>query len=154
MEKKEKKYIRDNRSPIPKNEGVSKVMRANKAKHTKPELLLRKAFWVNGIKGYRNNYKSIPGRPDITFTKYKIALFINGCFWHRCPTCNYSLPKTNTDFWRSKFERNVARDKKKNTELKALGWKVLTIWECEIKADINKIITLVKKNLNEFGSNV
>jgi DNA mismatch endonuclease (patch repair protein) len=122
-------YIRDSRSPTPKHKGISKVMSANKAKNTKPELALRKALWTYGIKGYRINWKKVPGRPDIAFPGRKLAIFVNGCFWHRCPTCNYVLPKHNTEFWKNKFEKNVQRDENKKNQLVNLGWNVLVIWE-------------------------
>ena len=140
-------YVRDKRSPVPKNEQVSKVMSANKAKHTKPELLLRKALWANGLRGYRNNYKKVPGRPDVAFPVKKVAIFVNGCFWHRCPHCNYPLPKTNTAFWELKFKKNKDRDALKTKQLEALGWEVITAWECELDGDMNRIITQVKKML-------
>src|SRR5436189_740983 len=126
-------YIRDKRSPVPKSEAVSRVMSANKAKDTKPELLLRKALWAAGHRGYRLHYKRVPGSPDISFVSKKIAIFVHGCFWHRCPKCNYPLPKTNRKFWKEKFDRNVARDERKKKELRRSGWKVLTVRECEIK---------------------
>lgn len=147
-----RQYIRDKRSPAPKNENVSKVMSRNKAKGTKPEVLLRKALWSNNLKGYRLNYKKIPGRPDIAYVYKKIAIFVNGCYWHRCPRCNYPLPKHNTEFWKNKFERNKERDIRKNKELNAIGWQTITIWECEIKNNINTIITKIYQVLNTFGS--
>ena len=143
----EKQYSRDKRSPTPKNSKVSEVMSANKAKNTKPELLLRKALWENGIRGYRLHYKKVPGRPDIAFAGKKVAIFVNGCFWHRCPHCVHTLPKTNSTFWKEKFEKNVARDAKKVAELEALGWQVLTIWECQVKEDIHNVVTLVQNAL-------
>ena len=79
---KTKEYIRDGRSPVPKKEATSKVMSANKGKDTNPELLLRKELWKNNIKGYRLHWKKVPGSPDIAFPKKKLAIFINGCFWH------------------------------------------------------------------------
>ena len=100
-------YLRDGRAPIPVDEKTSKVMRANKGKNTKPELYLRKALWHHGVKGYRLHWKKVPGRPDLAFPGKKIAIFINGCFWHRCPTCNPSTPKSNTKFWTEKFKKNV-----------------------------------------------
>lgn len=160
-------YIRDKRSPVPKSEAVSRVMSANRAKDSKPELLLRRALWSAGLRGYRLHYKirlpslirrgvAAPGdgvvdqtppqihpsslrphpssvRPDIAFVGKKVAIFVHGCFWHRCPRCNYPLPKNNTEFWQTKFERNVARDARKKADLKHLGWKVITVWECELK---------------------
>ncbi len=131
----EKTYVRDKRSPTPKHAGVSKVMSANKAKDTKPELTLRKLLWEQGVRGYRLNWKKVPGRPDIAFPGKKVAVFVHGCFWHRCPICARTLPKHNTDFWKAKFDRNTKRDESKKEQLEALGWKVVTVWECEIKKD-------------------
>jgi len=142
-----KEYIRDKRSPKPKNAAVSKVMSANKAKNTKPEMLFRKALWAEGIRGYRCNYKNAPGRPDIAFPKKKIAIFVNGCFWHGCPYCKLPLPKNNTEFWSEKFKKNKERDIKKEGLLKKDGWKVIIIWDCRLKADLKKNIQIVKKHL-------
>ena len=139
-----KEYSRDKRSPLPKSAAVSKVMSANKAKNTKPELSLREILWKNGLKGYRLNYRKIPGKPDIVYVSKKVAIFVNGCFWHRCPYCNYKLPLTNTVFWKNKFERNVLRDKEKIELLEKQGWKVLVIWECEIKKEIQKLYLKIK----------
>lgn len=130
-----REYVRDKRSPIPKSEAVSRVMSANRARDTKPEQLLREALRDLGATGYRKNWRSVPGRPDIAFVGKKIAIFVHGCFWHRCPTCNLPLPKTNTDFWKAKFERNVKRDSDKRARLEALGWAVYEIWECDLLKD-------------------
>lgn len=138
-------YIRDGRAPIPAQESISKVMSANKAKNTKPERILRKALWKEGIRGYRLHAKEIPGKPDIIFNSKKIAVFVNGCFWHRCPYCKLNLPKSNREFWNNKFESNIKRDKKKIHELKKIGWQTITIWECQIKDDISYIVEKFKK---------
>ncbi len=122
-------------------------MSSNKAKNTKPELKLRKALYADGIRGYRLNWKKVPGKPDIAFPGKKIGIFINGCYWHRCPYCELSLPKTNTDFWKKKFEKNIKRDKKKEKELLDLGWTVLVFWECKIKTNIKDCINKIKVNL-------
>jgi len=140
----EKIYCRDSRSPTPKNEQISKTMSAIKAKNTKPELLLRKALWHSGVKGYRLHWKKVPGKPDIAFPGKKIAIFVNGCFWHRCPLCNPSSPKTNVEFWTNKFTKNVERDKKIVSELETQGWTVLTIWECEIKKELDIQLEKIK----------
>lgn len=148
-----KLYIRDKRSPKPSSAAVSKVMSANKAKNTKPELLLRRLLWKNGVRGYRVNWKGLPGSPDICFTKSKVALFVNGCFWHRCPTCNLPLPKSNKEFWQKKFEANVNRDLKKLKMLNELDWQSLTIWECELKKnDSNLLIEDIKKLISTNGN--
>jgi len=147
-----KKYIRDKRSPVPKNENVSRVMSANKAKHTAPEMTLRKALWKNGIKRFRLHSKNIIGKPDISFKQKKVAVFIHGCFWHRCPYCRLSDPKNNSRFWKAKFEANKGRDKKKVRQLRKQDWKVVTIWECQIKKNITNQIKKVRK-VYEANSN-
>jgi DNA mismatch endonuclease (patch repair protein) len=147
VKKVKRSYIRDKRSPQPKSEAVSKVMSANKAKNTAPEIRLRQALWGAGIRGYRLHYKKIPGKPDMAFVSKKTAIFVHGCFWHRCPNCSYELPKTNSAFWQSKFEKNIVRDKRKSKDIESLGWNVLTVWECEIEKDIQKIVVSVKKLL-------
>lgn len=135
-----KEYLRDGRAPIPKSEGTSRVMSANKGKNTNPELIFRRALRETGIKGYRLNWKKAPGRPDIAFPGKKIAIFINGCFWHRCPYCNYKLPKTNTTFWANKFSKNIDRDKRKINELEKIDWQVFVVWECEIREGLETIV--------------
>lgn len=142
-----KKYLRDKRSPKPLNENVSKVMSSNSSKNTKPELMFRKALYNVGIRGYRLNWKKVPGKPDIAFPGRKIAIFVNGCYWHRCSICNLSIPKTNKKFWKAKFKANVLRDKKKEKELLDLGWLVLVFWECEIKANIKNCTYRAKKSI-------
>ena len=143
-----KQYIRDKRSPTPKNNNVSKVMSANRAKDTKPELMVRKELYSLGLIGYRLHSKKIPGKPDISYNRYKLAIFINGCYWHRCPHCNLPLPKNNTDFWKQKFNANVNRDKVKGEQLNDIGWRVLTLWECKIKKNLDRQILKVKELLN------
>jgi len=138
-------YIRDGRAPVPKSEVTSRVMSANKAKNTKPEVILRRALWANGLRGYRCNYKKAPGRPDIAFPKKKIAIFVNGCFWHRCPHCKLPLPKSNQDFWKTKFEANKKRDREKVTLLGKEGWKVFIIWECEIPKKNQSLFNLLTR---------
>lgn len=144
---KPKQYSRDDRSPTPLNETVSRYMRKNKSKDTKPELLFRKQLWSDNIRGYRLHWKKAAGKPDIAFPSKRIAVFINGCFWHRCPKCNLKLPKNNAEFWKNKFDRNVERDKEKIAVLEKESWKVLVIWECELKKDKNLQVQRVKEML-------
>lgn len=141
-------YLRDGRAPIPNNLTTSRVMSANKGKNTKPEILLRRFLWQSGIKGYRLHYNYVPGKPDICFVNKKLAVFVNGCFWHRCPYCKFSLPKTHKSFWKTKFEKNAERDKRKIRELKKLKWKVLVIWECQIEKNLELCIKKIVKKLN------
>jgi len=111
----------------------SKNMRAIKNKNTKPEILVRKFLHAHGYR-FRLHVTNLPGKPDIVLPKYKTAIFIQGCFWHRHQPCKYySLPKTRTDWWAKKIGRNQTNDSQKQAALSALGWKVLVVWECELK---------------------
>lgn len=102
-------------------------------KNTKPEILVRIFLFANGFR-YKLNDKKLPGKPDIVLPKYKTAIFVNGCFWHGHENCKYfRLPVTRRDWWKDKIERNKENDLKKQTILKNYGFKVLVIWECEIK---------------------
>lgn len=111
----------------------SEVMRAVKSKDTKPELALRKALFALGYR-YRLNVKALPGKPDLVFPKYRTVIFVHGCFWHG-HSCKRGkrVPKSNTEYWTSKIARNKARDKKNAAELKKLGWRLFSVWECELK---------------------
>lgn len=109
------------------------VMQANRSKNTKPELLVRSALREAGLPGYRLHWKKAPGKPDICYPGRRVAIFVNGCFWHRCPYCALPLPKTNVEFWRAKFERNRSRDARDSRQLVAQGWEVLVVWECRLK---------------------
>ena len=123
-------------SPPASSEAASRSMRGNAAKDTKPELRLRAALRAAGFPGYRLHWRKAPGRPDIAYPGRKVAIFVNGCFWHRCPHCQPSMPKTNAAFWTRKFELNAERDARKTRELEAAGWTVFTIWECQTQSDV------------------
>jgi DNA mismatch endonuclease, patch repair protein len=140
-------YYRDGRAPIPASEATSKSMSSNRGKNTRVEVDFRKALWAKGLKGYRLHAKDLPGRPDIVYRRQKVAIFIHGCFWHRCPKCKLSLPKSNPEFWREKFASNLERDKKNLILLNQTGWTVLTVWECEIKSNMNTALTEVVTRL-------
>ena len=109
---------------------IRKSMQGNKRSDTRPEILVRQRLREAGLTGYRLQWKKAPGRPDIAFPGRKVAIFVNGCFWHRCPQCHPSVPKRNTVFWEEKLRRNVARDQQAIAVLEALGWTAITIWEC------------------------
>lgn len=110
-------------------------MQGNKRADTKPEMLVRRRLREAGLTGYRLQWKKAPGRPDIAFPGRKVAIFVNGCFWHRCPHCHPSMPARNREFWEAKFARNVARDERAQRELREQGWTPVVIWECELKRD-------------------
>ena len=106
-----------------------------RSKDTKPEQLVRQALWHNGFR-YRLHVKGLPGKPDIVLPKYRTVIFINGCFWHGHEGCRYYvIPKTNTSFWLDKITSNKARDARDESSLYEAGWRVMTIWECELKKE-------------------
>jgi DNA mismatch endonuclease, patch repair protein len=107
-------------------------------KNTGPEIKLRKLLWSQSIRGYRIHYK-LPGKPDIVFVKKKIAIFIDGCFWHKCPVC-FQEPETRKEFWMKKIQSNIDRDKKVNDQLISEGWTIIRIWEHEIRKEPEKAV--------------
>lgn len=115
--------------PMTRSENMARV----KSKNTKPEIFLRKLLWHKGFR-YRLNYKELPGSPDLYIPKYRVAIFVNGCFWHMHENCRYSsIPKNNHDFWKNKLEGNVERDRENYAQLESMGIKVIVVWGCEIK---------------------
>lgn len=119
----------DKISPSHRSWNMSRI----KSKNTKPELRLRSFLHNLGFR-FRVNRKDLPGKPDIVFRKYKTVIFVHGCFWHRHPNCkSASTPKSNTDFWEKKFAANVKRDRKNKEDLERMGWRVIIVWECQIR---------------------
>jgi T/G mismatch-specific endonuclease (EC 3.1.-.-) len=101
--------------------------------NTKPEEIVRKYLFAHGFR-YRKNDKRLPGTPDIVLPRYRTVIFVNGCFWHGHNQCKYFvIPKSNTEFWVNKINKNVERDVLSHDKLELLGWNVITIWECELK---------------------
>jgi len=127
-------------SPTPSSPGTAKSMRGNKGKDTKPELLARSLLREAGYPGYRLHWRKAPGRPDIAYPGRRVAIFINGCYWHRCPHCDPPTPKAHRDFWKAKFVANETRDARQVAELEAAGWTVVTIWECELRNKPARIV--------------
>ena len=105
-----------------------------RSKNTKPEELVCKYLFSRGFR-YRKNDRRLPGKPDIVLPKYQTVIFVNGCFWHGHGGCRYFVwPQNNADFWREKIGGNISRDTKNIAELKSAGWRVITVWECELKS--------------------
>lgn len=117
-----------------------------KNKDTSLELRFRKMLCDKGLKGYKVNY-SLPGKPDIIFTRFKLAIFVDGCFWHKCPKC-FKYPQSNKKFWKDKILKNKRRDKIVNNELSKLGYQVLRFWQHEIKENpdicVNQVYIILK----------
>jgi DNA mismatch endonuclease (patch repair protein) len=115
-------------SPSERSERMSRI----RGKDTRPELALRKVLHRLGLR-YRLHGAGLPGKPDLVFPRYKVVVFVHGCFWHRHQGCSIATtPKSNTPFWMEKFEKNVARDARVTTQLREQGWRVLVAWECEL----------------------
>lgn len=111
-----------------------KNMAAIHSRNTKPELIVRRYLWQQGFR-YRLNDPRLPGHPDIVLRKYRTCIFVNGCFWHEHEGCKYfRMPKTNTEFWKKKINRNRERDKQEQKKLADMGWHVIVVWECELKS--------------------
>lgn len=120
-------------------EARSALMAKVRGRDTKPELIVRKTLHALGYR-FRLQAKELPGRPDIVMRPRKKVIFVHGCFWHRHPGCRLaSTPKTRTEFWQAKFEANVARDRRNVDALVADGWRVLVVWECQIKKDAHTL---------------
>jgi DNA mismatch endonuclease (patch repair protein) len=111
----------------------SAIMGATQGKNTRPELIVRRAAHRLGLR-FRLHDKRLPGRPDLVFTRWKTVVFVNGCYWHRHPGCRRTTtPKSNTTFWNQKFFENSRRDADNYNTLRRCGWRVLILWECQVK---------------------
>jgi len=122
------------------SEQRSRNMSAIKSKNTKPEIAVRRLLHSMGYR-FRLHRKDLPGSPDIVLPKYKTVIFVHGCFWHRHENCKYaSTPKTRKEFWEKKFRENINRDNLNQANLALKGWKIIIIWECQLKGDKRKLI--------------
>ena len=119
----------DNRTPESRSRNMSRIP----SKNTKPEETVRKYLFSQGFR-YRKNVSNLPGKPDIVLPKYNTVVFVNGCFWHAHQGCKWFVPpKSNSEFWQKKFSYNMERDERNYNLLRELGWKVIIVWECEIR---------------------
>lgn len=133
----------DHITPEHRSENMSRIKSAN----TKPEIVVRSLLHRLGFR-FRKNVKSLAGKPDIVLKKHRAIIFVHGCFWHQHEGCKRSnIPKSNQDYWKPKLERNVLRDAEHEAELRAKGWRVLKIWECEIK-DLKVLANKLKEFLS------
>lgn len=121
----------DTKTPAERSENMSRIRSTN----TKPEEIVRKYLFSHGFR-YRKNDKRYPGKPDIVLPKYRTIIFVNGCFWHMHGCSRSRLPRSNQDYWKPKIERNIQRDAENQQKLEANGWKVVVVWECELKKRI------------------
>lgn len=126
-------------------EQITRNMRSNKCKDTKPELMLRKELWGRGMR-YRKNYKALPGKPDLVFTKAKLVVFVDGKMWHGYDWEHQKNDfKSNREFWIPKIERNMERDREVTKELTEQGWQVIRFWDFEIKNNFDSCVDRIEK---------
>lgn len=129
----------------------SEIMSKIAGKETKPEILVRKYLFSERFR-FRKNVKNFPGKPDIVLPKYKTIIFIHGCFWHGHSCKRGTLPESNIEFWKEKIRKNIERDNRNITELEDKGWKVIVIWQCELKntkrqeETLNRIVQELRNN--------
>ena len=120
-----------------------------RSKNTSPEMRVRSVLHKQGYR-FRLHHENLPGKPDLILKKFRLAIFVHGCFWHRHKGCKFAYrPKTNTEFWDNKFNKNIERDQRVEGKLHDLGWKTLTIWECESKHEeiiVEKVNNIIKNN--------
>ena len=131
-----------------------KCMSSIRGKNTKPEILVRKGLHARGFR-FRLHNRKLPGSPDIVLPKYGVAIMVNGCFWHGHKGCRYATrPKTNIEFWETKIARNRHRDEVTNAHLEALGWHVITVWECELigKSQAASRLDTLAEEIREAGA--
>ena len=123
----------DNHSKEVRSKNMSHIRSTN----SKPEEIVRKYLFSKGFR-YRKNVRTLPGCPDIVLPKYHTVIFVNGCFWHKHDCGRFVLPSSNTEYWIPKINRNVERDKQNHKKLIDMGWKLLIIWECELKKNVRE----------------
>jgi DNA mismatch endonuclease (patch repair protein) len=120
-----------------------------RGRNTKPEVVIRKRLWAKGLR-YRL-HSDLPGRPDIVFPGKKVAVFVDGCFWHRCPD-HYQAPSNNSNFWKKKISGNVAHDVVVNHKLEEVGWRVLRFWEHEVRSDLERVVSMIVQAVRQGQS--
>jgi len=125
------------RRPLTRSEQMSRI----RSRDTRPELQLRQALWAVGLR-YRVT-SSLPGRPDVVIHRASLAVFVDGCFWHACPD-HYRAPATNPGYWQEKRARNEARDRRVDQELREKGWRVLRVWEHEVRNELERVVSRIQ----------
>ena len=134
----------DRRNPDPSSLNARVAMVGNVGRGTTPELALRAALRAAGARGYRLNRRVEAVRPDLVFGRARVAVFLHGCFWHRCPVCRFPLPRAHREFWAAKFRRNRQRDRAKRRTLERASWRVIEVWEHELREDPARIARAVR----------
>lgn len=130
------------------SDAVRRSMEANVQKGTAPELALLQALRDAGLGGFAEHDRALPGKPDASYPTQRVAVFMHGCFWHRCPSCSPPAPGgANAEYWSKKFRRNVERDAEHEEALAAMGWEPVVLWECMVKAALADCVDIVRLTL-------
>ena len=132
-------------------EARSHLMARIRGRDTGPELHVRRALWTDGFR-YRIHVGDLPGTPDLVLSKYRIVVFVHGCFWHQHGCKRSKRPASNREFWNSKFDANISRDARNRMRLKDRGWTVTTIWECKLESATESLLTLLRELRSNGGS--
>lgn len=134
----------DSISPEHRSWNMSRI----RGKDTKIEVLVRKYLFSKGFR-FRKNDKRYPGKPDVVLPKFKTVIFVNGCFWHQHPGCkNATIPKTRTEFWVQKLNKNISNDNRNQDLLREMGWTVIVVWECELEKDFEGVMKSIVTKLD------
>jgi DNA mismatch endonuclease, patch repair protein len=127
----------------------SRMMAGIRGKNTKPELLVRRYLHARGLR-YRLHIKNLPGKPDLVLPKYKVVVFVHGCFWHQHSDCKYAtMPSNRQEFWQNKLSENVSRDQYQMAALEGLAWRVLVVWECQLREGLGCLEKLYSEIIRE-----
>ena len=124
-------------------------MKGNRSKGTSPEKKLAQLLDSRGLKSYIMHDRMMPGSPDFIFPNEKLAIFVNGCYWHRCPYCRPNFPKSNVNYWTAKFQRNRQRDVENRSDLRAMGWRPMVVWECVLRRSSTRVAARIRRKLEE-----
>ena len=122
----------------------SRIMSAIRSRNTQPEIYVRKRLWSEGFR-FRLHARNLPGTPDVVLHKYRLAIFVHGCFWHQHGCSGTKRPSSNKEYWDLKLDRNVARDALHRRRLEELGWTVATLWECDLESGTSRLLAELKR---------
>ena len=124
-------------------------MKGNRSRGTWPESELARVLVARGLTDYVANDPAMPGTPDFVFYREKVAVFVHGCYWHRCPYCRPNFPKSNVDYWTAKFRRNRYRDAQNRSSLRAIGWRSIVVWECVLRKNPTRVGARIQRHLKQ-----
>lgn len=134
-------------APTASSPATQASMRGNTSSGTAAEARLERAMQARGLNDYVTNASDLPGSPDFVFPTQKLAIFVHGCYWHRCPYCQPHFPETHVDYWAAKFQRNRYRDARNRADLCAMGWRPIVVWECTLRKSPQRVVARINHHL-------